>query len=407
MQLLKTKARLIALAIIAAVLALAALAGVVVVLVGGMLSSNQGSLADCTAPYTSGGNTTSVPQAPAEVRKEQIENAKAIGRVVDELGLPGRAAEIAIVAAMGESSLLNLDYGDEAQGVTNPDGSATTSKGLFQQQTSTGWGTVEQVTDPVHATKSFLLGPKHDGAAGLVSIPNWQAGEITLVIHKVQSNSNAGHYAQFYDAAREIITAAGIDTSQSGESDGKWAEIQAKDNNAVPAAGTSCESGGGSRNVESSEADNDYPWDDITPGPGVYHVDPFKFYYGECTSFVAWRINRDLGVSENGPWKFANNTGGVNKGNGAEWKSAWEQLGWKISNKPVPGAVAWWGPGGGEGVGDAGHVAYVADVTGDGKVIIEEYNNSYYSPPGHKYTKRPEPVPATEVNAYLYPPPLD
>lgn len=407
MQLLKTKARLIALVVIIVLVGLAAAAGIVVAVIGGMLSSTQSPQADCTAPYSTGGNTTSIPKAPAEVRKEQIENAKTIAAVVREMGLPGRAAEIAIVAAMGESSLVNLSYGDEAQGVTNPDGSATTSKGLFQQQTSQGWGTVEQVTNPQYATKSFLLGPKHNGAAGLVAIPNWQDGEITLVIHKVQSNSEAGHYAQFYDAARQIITAAGIDTSQSGDSDGKWTEIEPKDNNAVPVAGSSCESGGGSRSVDAFDADDDYPWIRVTPPPFVYDADPLGFYYGECTSFVAWRMNRDLDVGENGPWKFTNGTGGVRKGNGAEWKGAWEQLGWKISSKPVPGAVAWWGSGGGEGVGSAGHVAYVTDVLEDGKVIIEEYNNSYYSPPGHKYTKRPQAVLVNEINAYLYPPPLD
>ena len=51
-----------------------------------------------------------------------------------------RDQTIAVMTAMGESSLRNIDYGDwETSGVTNPDGSRTTSIGLFQQQDS--WGT--------------------------------------------------------------------------------------------------------------------------------------------------------------------------------------------------------------------------------------------------------------------------
>lgn len=169
------------------------------------------------ASSSSDGVTSTGPDAPEDVKAEQIENAKKIDEKAQELGLPGKASEIAIIAAMGESTLINIDYGDEAQGVTNADGSATTSKGLFQQQTSTGWGTVEQVTDPAYATESFLTGQKHDGNGGLASVSGWQDREITEVIHEVQANADASHYAKSYDSARAIIEEADIDIERSGD----------------------------------------------------------------------------------------------------------------------------------------------------------------------------------------------
>ena len=44
---------------------------------------------------------------------------------------------------MQESKLRNLDYGDRD------------SLGLFQQRPSQGWGTAEQILDPVYATNTF------------------------------------------------------------------------------------------------------------------------------------------------------------------------------------------------------------------------------------------------------------
>ncbi|MGC5285255.1 FG-GAP-like repeat-containing protein [Micromonospora sp. DT231] len=55
-----------------------------------------------------------------------------------------RAATIAITTTIVESDIRNLTYGDRD------------SVGLYQQRPSTGWGTVEQIMNPVYATNSFL-----------------------------------------------------------------------------------------------------------------------------------------------------------------------------------------------------------------------------------------------------------
>lgn len=356
-----------------------------------------------------GGDTGAAP--PGNLRKEQIENAKKIDQTAKKLGLSGHASRIAIITAVGESTLMNLGHGDEGAGVKNSDGSATTSKGLFQQQTSTGWGTVEQVTNPEYATESFLTGPQHDGKSGLVSIPGWETGEPTQVIHKVQSNADPNHYASFYSEADAVIKEAGIDVDAPGDpsKQGDWkkdagANAQAtKGADGTSAAGTGCQGGGTAKSGKSGDGKNTYPWDEKAPGPGVYNQDPLGFFYGECTSYASWKVNEAMGGSAD-HIIFNNSYGGHQKGNGAEWKSAWEDSGWEVSKTPKAGSVAWWGPGGGPGIGSAGHVAWVDEVTPDGKVVISEYNNSAYAPPGHKFDKRPHPIDASEVNAYLYVP---
>ena len=409
------------------VLAAVVLTGIVIptvllmVTLMGLLGGGAAVEASCTSNGAVGGSSgitdpNSGPAAPANVQKEQLENAKKIDQAAKKLGLPGKASRIAIIAAYGESDLINIGYGDEVKGVKNPDGSATTSKGLFQQQTSMGWGTVAQVTDPEYATTSFLTGPKHDGAAGLVSVPGWETGEPTQIIHKVQANADPNHYASYYAPADKVIKDAGIDVDAAGDDSkqGEWKNKAAQPDatnkaDGSSAGGTGCSSDTGSKGGKpgqpgkSGNGKDTYPWADLAPGPGVYNEDPQGFYYGECTSYASWKVNETMGGSKDNII-FNNGYGGHQKGNASTWKAAWEQSGWEVSKTPKAGSVAWWGENGGPGIGSAGHVAWVDEVKPDGKIIISEYNNSYYGPPGHKYSVRPEPVDPSEVNAFLYPP---
>lgn len=398
---------------------MAAPLGLIVMFSGGSntLQSNYGCYSTQTVGHT-GSDGITIPPSLGEggYTEEQLKHARIIDQTAADLGLPGSASVVAITAAFGESTLYNLGYGDEGHGVTNPDGTPTTSKGLFQQQTSTGWGTVEQVMNPVYATTSFLIGPKHNGPGGLVSVQGWESMERTLAIHKVQKNADPQHYARSYAHADKIVEIIGVDVNRPAdeEKQATWKNADFTPNtDTANNPSINCNpSNGETTIVAGKEAKNTYPWGEygdslgiVTP-PGSWAVDPMSFYYGECTSFVSWKINEALGGTKDNII-FHNTYGktGIPKGNGYEWKTAWEAEGWKISNTPVPGAVAWWGPNGAEGIGAAGHVAYVADVTEDGKAIIEEYNNAYYAPPGHRYNVRPEPVDPSQVNAFLYPPP--
>lgn len=111
-------------------------------------------------------------------------------------------------------------------------------------------------------------------------------------------------------------------------------------------------------------------------------VDPWRFQYGECVSFVAWKLNEAQGVTA-APWVFQNSSTGPNGttgwwGNGGEWDANARKLGYRVDDQPAVGAVAQWRSGerGPDGWGGSrgGHVAYVVAVNPDGSVIVEEYN---------------------------------
>ncbi|MCZ4069088.1 M23 family metallopeptidase [Microbacterium sp. NPDC006705] len=150
---------------------------------------------------------------PAEVngyKRDQLTNAAAIVRAGMDLGIDQHGQILAVMTAMGESSLRNVTYGDwETSGVTNPDGSRTTSIGLFQQQDS--WGTVQERMDPSRSAALFY--------GRLTSVDGWQTMPATLAIHAVQVNDNPQHYAPFEADAKAIVTAL---TTACSAGTGEW-----------------------------------------------------------------------------------------------------------------------------------------------------------------------------------------
>lgn len=213
LRVLSLKVKLIVAAVLVVVIMLAAVfVAVFIVLSGGS------AVASTCVP------ANEIPNAPGAARGDQITNAKTIDATAAKLGLSGQASRVAIIAAMGESSLINIPYGDNA---TNPDGSIADSAGLFQQQPHTGWGTPAQVMDPEYATTSFLMGKKHDGSGGLVAVAGWESMEPTLAIHKVQINADPNHYAKFYSQADAIISQAGIDVNRPAKAGQPGSAVQA------------------------------------------------------------------------------------------------------------------------------------------------------------------------------------
>src|SRR5690625_3665066 len=181
--LLSTKVRLIILAVIAAVVAIALVAAIAIVAVASMIGGGQTSSVNNAASMAGGacapvGTSNQSVEAPAGYQEEQIANAKLIDEVARSVGAPGQATRLAILVAIDESDLTNLDGGDRD------------SAGLFQQRPSQGWGTLEQVTDPEHAIKSFLMGPKHDGSGGLIAVDGWQDMEPAEAAWQVQRSES-------------------------------------------------------------------------------------------------------------------------------------------------------------------------------------------------------------------------
>ena len=133
-----------------------------------------------------GGATSTA--ATTTLDAEQLANAQSVIATAQGLGVPPRAAQIAVATAMQESSLRNLNYGDTA---------GPSSRGLFQQQTQFYGVTV--ATNPVLATQAFL--------AQVVAIPGWQLLPLTQVAATVQRPAKAlvGAYAQWESAAGALV----------------------------------------------------------------------------------------------------------------------------------------------------------------------------------------------------------
>jgi hypothetical protein len=129
---------------------------------------------------------------------EQLENAAIIVRTASEQGFSREGQVLGVMAAMGESSLHNVDYGDwETSGFTNPDGSRTSSIGLFQQQE--WWGSAETRMDPAASAALFY--------GRLAGLAGWQEMVPSHAIHRVQINTDPDHYARFEDDAVAIVDA--------------------------------------------------------------------------------------------------------------------------------------------------------------------------------------------------------
>jgi hypothetical protein len=131
----------------------------------------------CSA--TTGGRST-------VLSPERMGNAAIIAGISVKRGLPARAASIGLATAMQESKLENLDYGDRD------------SLGLFQQRPSQGWGTPDQVRDPVYATNAFY--------DVLVKVEGYRNLEITKAAQKVQRSGYPDAYADHEDDARALAS---------------------------------------------------------------------------------------------------------------------------------------------------------------------------------------------------------
>lgn len=168
------------------------------------VNSNM-SGAVCGPPGQSGQTV----EAPQDYQDTQVANAQLIDRVAREVGAPGAATRLAILVSIDETDLTNLDGGDRD------------SAGLFQQRPSQGWGTLEEVTNPEHATKSFLLGPEHDGSGGLVAVEGWESMEPYEAAWQVQRSQHRDATLEHYDEVDPILQKAGLDLDYEGS--GFWA----------------------------------------------------------------------------------------------------------------------------------------------------------------------------------------
>ena len=124
---------------------------------------------------------------------EMAANAAVIVRTGRSLGVPDFGIVIALAAAAQESSLRNVQFGDRD------------SLGLFQQRPSQGWGTPDQVLDPVRATAAFFGGssnPNPGLTIGLLDIPGWSSLSVSAAAQAVQKSAHPDAYAKWETSAR-------------------------------------------------------------------------------------------------------------------------------------------------------------------------------------------------------------
>ncbi|MEO6115434.1 MAG: LysM peptidoglycan-binding domain-containing protein [Pseudolysinimonas sp.] len=147
----------------------------------------------------SGGSGAAAPTTNAPgLSDEMATNARIIIQTGQRLGVPDRGIVVALAAAMQESGLRNLNYGDRD------------SVGMFQQRPSTGWGTDAQLLNPSYASELFFGGPSNPNAGrtrGLLDIAGWQSMSVAQAAQAVQISAYPDAYAKWETSARSWLAA--------------------------------------------------------------------------------------------------------------------------------------------------------------------------------------------------------
>lgn len=147
------------------------------------------------AAYAPGANDTTtinlstLPSAVAGYSGQQIINAAHIIRSASAMGLPKRAAQIAVMVAITESTLRVLNYGPPE----TPD-----ARGVFQQAEA-GWGSYTCRMDPTCSANSFFQ--------KLRAVAGWNTMAPADAALAVQVNPTPADYNPSWSAAVKIVDA--------------------------------------------------------------------------------------------------------------------------------------------------------------------------------------------------------
>jgi len=100
--------------------------------------------------------------------------------------MPPHAVMVAYAAALQESKLHNLSYGDRD------------SVGVFQQRPSEGWGPARKLKDPVYATTRFFQ--------ALAIVPDYLHKPVFRAAQAVQRSADGYAYIQYQPEAAALAT---------------------------------------------------------------------------------------------------------------------------------------------------------------------------------------------------------
>jgi hypothetical protein len=158
----------------------------------GLLANIPGLILDRAKDWLAGKFGGGASGAVGSVKgwsKDQLRNAATIISIARSLGFGDRGAQIALITAMQESTLRNLNFGDRD------------SLGLFQQRGA--WGSARDRTTPAVAARMFLLGGQ-GGQPGLKSFP-WRTMGLAEAAQAVQVSAFPGAYGKWIGDAAAMI----------------------------------------------------------------------------------------------------------------------------------------------------------------------------------------------------------
>ncbi|MGH3169315.1 MAG: hypothetical protein ACRDN0_25970 [Trebonia sp.] len=112
---------------------------------------------------------------------DQAQDATTIADVAVYDHLPRQALTIAYATAIQESKLENLNYG------------TSDSVGIFQQRPSEGWGTAQELENPVYAAQSFF----ETGPSALAKVPGYTTMSVSQAAQAVQHSADGSAYGQW------------------------------------------------------------------------------------------------------------------------------------------------------------------------------------------------------------------
>lgn len=178
-----------------------------------------------SGPVPVGLTATNMHGETVTLNKQQLTRAATIIAVGNHQQIPARGQLIAIMTALTESSLRVLSntsaYPHSADIPNDGDGSDHDSVGLFQQRPAAGWGTVENLMDPVWSSRAFYggpNGPNHGSPRGLLDIDGWQSKDPGAASQAVQVSAYPDRYAVNQPIAKKVLcTLSGVSLSSDLE----------------------------------------------------------------------------------------------------------------------------------------------------------------------------------------------
>lgn len=198
----------------AALLGVATLVGPSAAGTAGCLWENAATpSAGVSGPIPDGLTTQNAHGETVSLNKQQLQRAAAIVAVGKSQNIPARGQLIALMTAITESTLRVLSntsaYPASANIPNDGDGGDHDSVGLFQQRPAAGWGTVENLMDPVWSSRAFYggpNGPNHGSPRGLLDLKDWQTMDPGAAAQAVQASAYPYRYAVNQPVAAKILS---------------------------------------------------------------------------------------------------------------------------------------------------------------------------------------------------------